>query len=126
MQVRAGAKCILGACVVACAISARPPIVHGQNMEKSESEHGQESTQKLDLASVKTLVQDLQSQVRELSAQVSVLKAQQQSTESQSEQLRHELDLTKSQLAAMTRNPSRVESTPDLSAIGHCTQDRLH
>src|SRR6516165_888702 len=110
MQVRTGAKCILGACVVACAISARPPIVHGQNIEKSESENGQESTQKLDLASVKTLVKDLQSQVQELSAQVSVLKAQQQSIESQSEQLRRELDLTKSQLAAITQNPSWVGS----------------
>jgi len=128
MQVRTGVKCILGAYVVACAISARPPIVHGQTIEKSESENGQESTQKLDLASVKTLVQDLQSQVRELSAQVNVLKTQQQSIESQSEQLRHELDLTKSQLAAMTRNPSRVESTPDLSTESKqqaATEDRI-
>jgi hypothetical protein len=128
MQVRARAKRLLGACLVACAISARPPIVHGQNIEKSESENGQESTQRLDLASIKTLVQDLQSQVLELSAQVSVLKAQQQSTELQSEQLRRELDLTRSQLAALTRNPSGTESSPVLpreSKQQPGTEDRI-
>lgn len=128
MQVKAQEKRILGACLSACVLLAHPPGVHGQGAEKSGASTRQEPVEKLDLASVGYLVQQLQSQVRVLNAQVSVLKTQQQSAQSETDQLRRELDLTKSQLAALEGQPSGTEAAhvlPETSAPQPSVEDRM-
>jgi len=67
-----------------------------------------ENAQKIDLAAMGSLLQQLQSQVQELNGQVNTLKAQQASTEAQSAELRRELDVAKLQLVALSSEPRQV------------------
>ncbi len=67
-----------------------------------------ENAQKIDLAAMGSLLQQLQSQVQELNGQVNMLKAQQASAEAQSAELRRELDVAKLQLVALSSEPRQV------------------
>ncbi len=67
-----------------------------------------ENAQKIDLAAMGSLLQQLQSQVQELNGQVNTLKAQQASAEAQSAELRRELDVAKLQLVALSSEPRQV------------------
>jgi len=58
--------------------------------------------QQVDLATVNSLLLQLQSQVQQLSAQVQTLKTQEESAQAESAALRRELDATKFQLMAVT------------------------
>jgi hypothetical protein len=67
-----------------------------------------ENAQKIDLAAMGSLLQQLQSQVQELNGQVKTLKARQASAEAQSAELRRELDVAKLQLVALSSEPRQV------------------
>ncbi len=67
-----------------------------------------ENAQKIDLAAMGSLLQQLQSQVQDLNGQVNTLKAQQASAEAQSAELRRELDVAKLQLVALSSEPRQV------------------
>lgn len=67
-----------------------------------------ENAQKIDLAAMGSLLQQLQSQVQELNGQVNMLKAQQASAEAQSAELRRELAVAKLQLVALSSEPRQV------------------
>lgn len=123
MQVKARERRILGTCVIACALLTQPSGARGQSAENSGS-----NVKNLDLASVESLVQKLQSQVQELSVQVSVLMTQQISAKSESDDLRRELDVTKSQLAALAGQPSDVGPArvlPETHAPQTSNEDRI-
>ncbi|HTP68706.1 MAG TPA: hypothetical protein VMJ35_07350 [Dongiaceae bacterium] len=66
--------------------------------------------QQVDLATINSLLLQLQSQVQQLSAQVESLKSQRQSDQAESAALRRDLDAAKSQLVALTAQP--VPSSP--------------
>jgi hypothetical protein len=91
-----------------------------------------ETPRKVDLASVGSLLEQLQSQVQELSAQVSALKAQQKSTQAEANELRHELDATKSQLALLSPQSASIptvqtaSSTPADAAPQTTIEDRIN
>lgn len=70
------------------------------------------SPQQVDLATVNSLLMQLQSQVQQLSAQVQSLKAQQESAQTETAALRRELDSTKSQLIASTPQPTTMQPVP--------------
>ena len=72
------------------------------------AEGTQKSAEKIELAEVGPLLQQLQSQVQELKVQVKTLKLQQESAQAESEALRKELDATKSQVVALAIQPKDV------------------
>jgi hypothetical protein len=85
---------------------------------------GREGSQNVDLATVSTLVHQLQSQVQELSGQVRSLKAQQESERAESKELRKELDAAKVELAAMS-NQLTGDPVAQTSFTGAVPQDSL-
>lgn len=84
-----------------------------------------------DLATVGSLLQQLQSQVQELSAQVNALKQQQKTAEAESAELRRELNRAKSQLALLSPQPANAamvqtgSGTPSETAPQANVEDRL-
>ncbi len=96
------AKRILRTCALAGSLLAQSKPVYSQGSD-------QPASQKMDLATVGLLLQQLQAQVQDLHAQVDDLKVQQQSAKVESEELRKELDIAKSQLMAL--------ATPDHSGL---------
>jgi hypothetical protein len=92
----------LGVCGLAAAIIAAPSGALAQNVTASS---GQESAPNADLATVGTLVRQLQVQVQELSGQVKSLKTQQESERAESEALRRQLNAVKAQLVAVSGQP---------------------
>lgn len=96
---------ILQTCGLIASMLVLPKAGLGQAAGQGVADTGQTNLQKTDLASVSTLLQQLQSQIQELTAQVKSLKAQQQATSEESVQLRKELDATKSRLIGLTRQP---------------------
>jgi len=108
MQVMGWAKRILGIGALTSALLAQPWPALGQGAEAAGG-------QKMDLAAVGALLQQLQVQVQDLHAQVKDLKAQQLSAQEQSAALRKELDDAKLQLVALA---APVTTGPPLSATG--------
>ena len=94
------ASAILGGLLVG------PIVTSGQSARKPGSGAAQDSSQTMDLATVGSLLKQLQAQVQELSAQVNNLKTQQLSEQAASAELRKELDAAKSQLVAMSASPA--------------------
>ena len=115
------AKRILGTCALAGALLAQSKPVYSQGSD-------QPASQKMDLATIGLLLQQLQAQVQDLHAQVNDLKAQQQSAKAKSEELRKELDSAKSKLLALATPdhnglPGQVLPEP-VSSTG-TTEDRI-
>jgi hypothetical protein len=99
-------KATLCVCGLAGTIMATPHGILAQSVgANSTAAGGQESAQNLDLATMGTLVRQLQSQVQELNSQVKTLKAEQDSEHAQSEALRKELEAAKAQLVGVTSQP---------------------
>jgi len=114
------AKCILGMGALASALLAQSKPVYGQVPEQAAS-------QKMDLATVGVLLQQLQAQVQDLHVQVKELKTQQQSAKAESEELRKELDVAKSQLVALATPVNNVppgQAAPG-PAGGATTDERI-
>jgi hypothetical protein len=102
-------KVVVGMSAMVCALWADPEAVRGQSAgagSGSGAAHG--SSQTLDLATVGSLLKQLQVQVQELNTQVKELKTQQQSEHAESAELRRELDAAKSQLVAMSGPANNV------------------
>jgi hypothetical protein len=95
----------LWVCLLVGAILGQPKSVLGQNKDSDRAEVAQSNTQKMDLAGVSTLLQQLQSQVQELSGQVKSLKTQQELATAESAELRKELEAAKTQLVALSSQP---------------------
>jgi peptidoglycan hydrolase CwlO-like protein len=108
-------KGILVLSALLLAVVFPPQVVLGQ----SASDEGAvaETSAKMDLAGVGSLLQQLQSQVQELNAQVSALRAQQKSTQAESAELRRELDAAKSQLAALAPQPAGAAVTTTAQSV---------
>src|SRR5208282_717316 len=94
MRGRVWTKCILGMGALASVLLAQSKPAYGQVSE-------QPASQKMDLATIGALVQQLQAQVQDLHVQVKELNTQQQSAKAESAQLRKELEAAKSQLMAL-------------------------
>src|SRR5690348_17252750 len=101
MRGKVWAKVMLATGAVAGALLMRMEPACAQGREQAPS-------QQMDLATVGALLQKLQAQVQDLHAQVSDLKAQQQTAKAESAELRKELEVTKSQLVAMTVPTSKA------------------
>jgi len=82
--------------------------------------------QQLDLATVNSLLVQLQSQVQQLSAQVQTLKAQQESANAEAAALRRELETTKSQLVATTAQPAAMQSAPSTTSAASSIEQRVN
>ncbi len=122
------AKVFAGVSAITCTILTCPAVAGGQSAGEPGTSTAQDSPQKMDLASIGSLLKQLQAQVQELNAQVNNLKTQQRSEQAESVELRKELDATKSQLVAMTNPPSAVapaQVSPGAPAPAVSTQERL-
>jgi hypothetical protein len=91
---------------LALAMLVEPKCARGQAGGGMEASGSQEGTQKVDVVAMSKLLQQLQSQVQELSDQVKSLKAEQVSARSESAELRKELNAKKTQLIAVSSQPS--------------------
>jgi hypothetical protein len=111
MRGMAWSRGMLWASGLAVAMLAQPKCTLGQAGGGAQTGGPQEGTQKLDVTAMGKLLQQLQSQVQELSGQVKTLKAEQDSARAESAELRKELNATKSQLVALSGQPS--EDPPD-------------
>lgn len=104
-------------CGLIASVLALPKIGLGQGAGEGATTRP-ENVQKVDLASVSTLLQQLESELKELRGQVATLKAQQEASKTVSEALQKELEATKAQLIAFsvgsvdpTNSPPSVPQT---------------
>jgi hypothetical protein len=114
-------KCILGvSAVLVWLIASRDPAC-AQNVNTAAVPAPRESTpqdspQGTDPASVAAVLKQLQAQIDTLNAQVKDLKIQQQSTQADASAMRRELDVTKSQLAALEQ-PARGSEAAQVQTV---------
>jgi hypothetical protein len=101
-------KAVVGVSAMVCGLLAGPGAVRGQSSGEGSGTSAAHSSQTLDLATVGSLLKQLQAQVQDLNTQVKELKTQQQSEQAESAELRRELDAAKSQLVAMSGPASGV------------------
>jgi hypothetical protein len=121
MRGKAWAKRIVRAGALVGALLAQAKPSWGQGTEQPVG-------QQMDLATVGALLQKLQAQVQDLHTQVKDLKAEQQSAKAESAVLRKELEITKSQLVAITvpassGSPTQAVTTPSGSIAS--TEERI-
>jgi hypothetical protein len=81
----------------------------------------QDTSQSTDLKALAELIRQLQSQVHDLSAQLKDVRDQQQSSRDESAELRRELEIAKTQLAALSAQPTN----PATPAAASGTEERL-
>jgi hypothetical protein len=121
-------KPTVGMCAILCALLSGARTARGQVAGGPDSNAPQSASQALDLATVGSLLKQLQGQVQELNAQVKNLKIQQQSVQAESAELRKELDAAKSQLVAMA-NPANGGTAgpvqPGTTAQTASTEERV-
>lgn len=101
-------KAVVGVSAIACGLLAGPGAVRGQSAKGSAVNLTHDGSQTPDLATVGSLLKQLQAQVQELNTQVKELKTQQQSEHAESAELRRELDAAKSQLVAVSKPANNV------------------
>jgi hypothetical protein len=112
-------KAAVGMSAMVCGLLAGPGAVRGQSAgEGNGVGAARGASQTLDLATVGSLLKQLQAQVQELNTQVKELKTQQQSDQAASAELRRELDAAKSQLVAMSGPASSVTAGQVLPGTG--------
>jgi hypothetical protein len=113
-------KGLLGTGALLGALLTQPQAARGQEGEQA---------QKLDLASVGKVLQQMQAELQELHAQVQDLKTQQANAKEESAELRKELEATKSQLAAMAvpGNPAVQpgQTLPGQGVTAATTEERV-
>ena len=98
-------KAVVGISAMVCALLTGAEAVHGQSAGEGDSGGtgaAHDSSQPLDLATVGSLLKQLQAQVQELNTQVQELKTQRQSEQAEAAELRRELDAAKSRHVAMS------------------------
>src|SRR4029077_388724 len=98
-------KAVVGISAMVCALLTGAEAVRGQSAGEGDSGGAgaaHDSSQPLDLATVGSLLKQLQAQVQELNIQVQELKTQRQSEQAEAAQLRRELDAAKSRQVAMS------------------------
>jgi len=101
------------------AVFLQPAAVQAQSESRGESERATDS--------VRTLLEQMQSQVQELSGQVKALKEQQDEERRESAELRKELEETKAQLMAVSKPaaPMEAESTAPAATSQSSIEDRI-
>jgi hypothetical protein len=89
--------------------------LRAQDAPQQSPAPAQSADQKVDITTLNNVILQLQSQMQELNAQLKELKAEQKSSREESAALRKELELAKSQLAALTPKPISP-ATPEAAA----------
>ena len=113
---------------VLCLLLACPHIVRAQEAKNAAASGPFQSVSKADVATLQSLLQQLETEVRDLKAQVKELKMQQESTRAESRELRTALEQTKSRfrLTAGTANAASQESSSaGTSGGGPSIEDRI-
>jgi outer membrane murein-binding lipoprotein Lpp len=103
-----GIRILCLCCFATTLLFAAPPAL-GQNPAPRSPRAATSRGQQVDLSTVSTLLQQLQSQVQQLSAQVQSLVAEQESAQAESAALRRELDATRSQLLTFSAQPATLQ-----------------
>jgi len=85
-------------------------IAYAQEARNAREGEASQSAQKVDLATIVSLLQTLEAEVRGLRVQVKELKIQQESAQVESVELRKELEQTRSQLVASAGSANTVAS----------------
>jgi hypothetical protein len=129
MQIKSRRKNIPGIWAVFVAMLIPLGMARAQSKGPAANGEEQDSAQKVDPQSVASLLQQLKGQIDTLNAQVRELKTQQQSTIAETADLRNELNLAKSQLAAMNGAAKPVEvasAQPNLPELLSSTEERIN
>jgi hypothetical protein len=103
-------------------------ITWAQETRNARAGEGSRSAQKVDLATIVSLLQTLQTEVRDLRVQIKDLKVQQESAQAESAGLRKELEQTRSQLVATagSANAFASEHVESETATGQTsTEERI-
>jgi len=103
-------KCILGVSAVLIWPIVPFDLARAQNANAPAGPASQDSAHSTDPAPVAMLLKQLQAQIDTLNAQVKDLKTQQQSAQADASAMRKELDVTKSQLAALEQPAKGMEA----------------
>jgi hypothetical protein len=114
MRSAAAGKGIRALLMLGLTLVLRPYPASGQSA--ADEAPTPEAPAKVDLATMGSLLQQLQSQVQELNAQMSALKAQQKLAQDESAELRRELNQTKSELALLTPQSAGMPTTQTASS----------
>lgn len=129
MQIKSWQKNILGSWVVFLVLLIPKGMVCAQGQGPAANGEALDRQQKADSESVAGLLQQLKGQIETLNAQVKELKTQQQSTAAETADLRTELNLAKSQLAAMDNSTKAVEMAsvqPNPTMPSSSTEERIN
>jgi regulator of replication initiation timing len=129
MQIKSWQKINLGIWLVCAALLVPRGMVRAQGKGPAANGEGKDSPQKDDTENVAALLRQLKGQIDTLNAQVGELKKQQQSTAAETADLRNELNLAKSQLAAMDKAARPVETAavqPTPATRESSTEDRIN
>jgi hypothetical protein len=121
-------KRILCLCGFATTLLFAPPRALGQNAAHGSPRAASSPGHQVDLSTVSTLLQQLQSQVQQLSAQVQSLKADQESAQAESAAIRRELDATKSKLLAFSAQAAAIQhgqAGPSGAIPASSTEERI-
>jgi hypothetical protein len=102
-----------------------PYIACAQQTSKAAVGEASQSAQKVDLATIESLLHHLEAEVRDLRGQVKELKVQQESAQSESAELRKELELTRSQLVATASSANASTSEHVVSGTQTSTEERI-
>lgn len=122
-----GRKCILTISAALFWLIAACDTALAQNADTA-GPAAQEFAQPTDLANVATLLKQLQAQVDALNAQVNGLKIQQQAEQAESAEMRKDLALAKSQLAALenpVEGPEAMQVQPGSPAASTSSPERI-
>jgi hypothetical protein len=114
-----GGNRILWVCLLLGAMFIQATAVQAQSDSSGEGERATDS--------VRTLLEQMQSQVQELSGQVKALKEQQDEERRESAELRKELEATKAQLVAVSKpaDPVGAQSTTPAATPESSIEDRV-
>jgi regulator of replication initiation timing len=118
----------LAVCALFGLLPMCPYVARAQATSKAVAGEASQPAQKVDIATIVSLLQSLQADVRDLRAQVKDLKIQQESALAESVELRKELEQTRSQLVAQTGSANALASQHVVSGTSTdqtSTEDRI-
>jgi len=122
------AKLSFGASVFFGLLLLQPQIAFAQETGNVDTTGVSQSAKQVDLATIESLLHQLQAEVRDLRVQVKDLKAQQESAQAESAELRKELEQTRSQLVATAGSANSIASEHVMSGTStdqRSTEDRI-
>jgi hypothetical protein len=105
-----------------------PYSAPAQETRNTGTSQASQSAKKVDLATVESLLRQLEAELRDLQVQVKDLRIQQESAQAESAALRKELEQARSQLVATAGSANAVASghaVPETSSRQAATEDRI-